>query len=175
MGPMRRITFCLSCLCRFITHLLNPGWGPDPPPPCGARVPTVDDLYVDGQHSRISSFGTSQGGRHRCFLHSWWVLLDLRQHLLGGHHRCFLALIVGAPRSPTPAPPRGGRHRCFLALMVGALGSPAPAPHRGPSLTFFKLMVGTPGSPALAPPKGPPSTFLSVDGERSRISSSGTS
>jgi hypothetical protein len=47
---------------------------------------------------------------------------------------------------------QGARRRCFLALMVDA-----------------------PGSTALAPPRGPPLTFLSVDSERSWISSSDTS
>jgi hypothetical protein len=83
-------------------------------------------------------------------------------------------LMVGAPGSPAPTPPRGttvdvfyidsgrscisvstsqgARRQCFLALMVGALGSLA-----------------------LTPPRGEPSTFLRVDGGCSRISSSGTS
>jgi hypothetical protein len=88
---------------------------------------------VDGGRSRISSSGTSHGA----------------------HHRRFLALMVGAPGSPAPAPPRGavvddfyvdgarswisvstrqggGHHRCFLALMVGAPGSPALVPLRWP-------------------------------------------
>jgi hypothetical protein len=37
------------------------------------------------------------------------------------------------------------------------------------------MMVDAPGSTALARPGGPLSTFLSIDGERSRISSSDTS
>jgi hypothetical protein len=41
------------------------GWGP-----------TIDIFCVDGGHSQISST-TSQGARHRHFLHLWWVLLDL--------------------------------------------------------------------------------------------------
>jgi hypothetical protein len=53
---------------------------------------------VDGGRSRISSSGTSQVARYRCFL----------------------VLIVGALGSPTPAPPTGAHHRHFLALMVGA-------------------------------------------------------
>jgi hypothetical protein len=44
MRPMNRITFCLSCIYRFITYLLDLGWGPDPP--SGARVPAVDVFYV---------------------------------------------------------------------------------------------------------------------------------
>jgi hypothetical protein len=40
---------------------------------------------------------------------------------------------------------------------------------------FLAWMVGAPGSPALALSGGSPSTFLSVDGERSRITSSDTS
>jgi hypothetical protein len=59
--------------------------------------------------------------------------------------------MVGAPGPPSPAPP-GARRRCFLALMVGAPGPLAPAP------------LG-----------GPPSMFLSLDGGRSRTSSSDTS
>jgi hypothetical protein len=49
------------------------------------RGPSSTFLSVDGGHSRISSSGTSHGA----------------------HHRRFLALLVGAPQSPAPAPPRG--------------------------------------------------------------------
>jgi hypothetical protein len=48
------------------------------------RLPVVDVSYVDGGRSRIS-VSTSQGPRRRRFL----------------------ALMVGAPRSPAPTPPRG--------------------------------------------------------------------
>jgi hypothetical protein len=83
MGPVSRITFCLSCLCMFTTHLLDPGWGPDPP--AGARVPAVDVFYVDGGCSRIFSSDTSQGA----------------------HRRRFLSLMMGAPGSSASAPPWG--------------------------------------------------------------------
>jgi hypothetical protein len=53
---MSRITFCLSCICMFTTHLLDLRWGSDPP--AGARVPVVDVFYIDGERSWISSFGT---------------------------------------------------------------------------------------------------------------------
>jgi hypothetical protein len=79
-------------------------------------------FYIDGGHSWIS-VSTSQGA---C-------------------HRCFLALMLGAPRSPTP-PPTGPVVDIFLELMVGTPESPAP------------------------PPRDPPSTFFSVDGERFWIS-----
>jgi hypothetical protein len=58
---MSRITFCLSCLCRFTTHLLDPGWGLTPP--CGGlpRGPQSTFLSVDGGRSRIFSSGTTRG------------------------------------------------------------------------------------------------------------------
>jgi hypothetical protein len=97
----------------------------------------------------------------------------------GGRRQCFLALMVSAPESTAPTPPRGAlsmflsidgvhsriyssgtsqgaRRRRFLALMVGALGSTAPAPPRGGRCRrFLALMVGAPGSPAPAPLRGP--------------------
>jgi hypothetical protein len=72
--------------------------------------------------------------------------------------------------SQTSGTARQGAHRrCFLALMVGAPGSPTPPPREGPTIGVFALMVGTPGPPAL-PLGGPPLTFFSVDGGHSRIS-----
>jgi hypothetical protein len=49
MGSMSRITFYLSRLCRLTTHLLDPGWGPDPL--VGATVLAVDIFYIDGGRS----------------------------------------------------------------------------------------------------------------------------
>jgi hypothetical protein len=114
------------------------------PPP---RGPT-DVSCVDGGCPRISIIA-SQGPHHRCLLHLWWTLPDLRHHLLGGRRRRFFVLMVGAPGSPTP-PPKGSvinifcvdgghsqisgtasygaRHQYFLALMLGAPGSPTPLP-----------------------------------------------
>jgi hypothetical protein len=73
----------------------------------------------------------------------------------GARCQCFLALMVGAPGSPPPAPPRGpivnvfyieggrsrisisthhgARRRCFLALMMGALGS-SGSTDQGPTI-----------------------------------------
>jgi hypothetical protein len=81
---MSRITFCLSCLCSFTIHLLDPGWGLDPPP-CRGQGVRQQHFYVDSGCSRISSSGTSKGARRRRFL----------------------ALMVGTPGSPAPTPPRG--------------------------------------------------------------------
>jgi hypothetical protein len=78
-------------------------------------------LSVDGRRSRVSSSGASQGA----------------------HRQCFLALMVGAPVSPAPVPPKGPTVDIF-SLMVDALKSPS-APTRG----------------------GPPSMFISIDGGRS--------
>jgi hypothetical protein len=50
----------------------------------GAWGPTVNVLYIDGGCSRISVIASH-----------------------GAHHRCFLALMVGAPGSLAPTPPRG--------------------------------------------------------------------
>jgi hypothetical protein len=69
---------------------------------------------VDGERSRISSSGTSQGGRHRYFL----------------------MLMVGAPGSPAPTPPRR-RRQCFLALVVDATGSLASTPPKGSTVNVF--------------------------------------
>jgi hypothetical protein len=69
-------------------------------------------LSVYGGRSWISSSGTTQGARHRRFL----------------------ALMVGAPGSPAPTPPREARHRCFVALMVDDPGSTALTPPRAPAL-----------------------------------------
>jgi hypothetical protein len=68
VGPVRTSTFCLSYPWRFITHLSDPGWRPDPPPPTGAQWPTVDVFCVDGGCSRISGTA-SQGACCRHFLH----------------------------------------------------------------------------------------------------------
>jgi hypothetical protein len=169
-----RITFCLSCLCRFTTHLLDPGWGLDLPP-VGARVPAVDIFYVDGGCSWISSSGTSPMA----------------------YCQYFLALIVGTPGSPSLAPPRGlvadifmlifgapgslsaplrwAHHRCFLALMVGTTESPALAPPRRARHRHFLLWWWVLSDLRQHLSGGPPSMFLSIDGGRSRISSSSTS
>jgi hypothetical protein len=69
-------------------------------------------LSIDGRRSWVYSFGTSQGARRRSFI----------------------ALMVGAPESLAPAPPRGARNRRFLALMVDALGSSAPTPPKEPAV-----------------------------------------
>jgi hypothetical protein len=126
--------------------------GTGPPLRGPPRGPAVNVFYVDGGRSRITSSGTSQGASHQRFF----------------------TLMVDTPRSSAPAPP-GARRRCFLALIVGALGSSPLAPPGGPPSTFFTLMVDAPGSLAPTPPGAPLLTFLSVDGGRSRISSSGTS
>jgi hypothetical protein len=144
MRLMSRITFCLSYLCKFTTHLLDPRWGPNPPPLAGARVPIVDVFYVDGGRSRVSSSDTSQGA----------------------YRRRFLALLVGALGSPASAPPSGAPSM-FFTLMVDALGSPTAPPRGAHHRRFLALMVDAPGSLASAPPRGPTVDVFYVDGERS--------
>jgi hypothetical protein len=173
-----RITFCLSCLCRFTPHLLYPRWGPDPPlwgqgcpssmffmlmvdaprspalsPP---RGPPSTFLSVDGGRSQISSSGTSQGGAVDVFYVDGGRSRISISTSHGARHRRFLALMVDAPESQTPPPPKGAavdmfyvdgrhsqisistsqgaRHRCFLALMMGAPKSPAPTSPRRPTV-----------------------------------------
>jgi hypothetical protein len=114
-------------------------------------------LSVDGGRSRVYSSSTSKGGSHRSFL----------------------ALMVDAPGSPVPAPPRGpplmfhsvnggrsriyssdtsqgARRRCFLSIDGGSswvynfgITQGAHCQH------FLALTVDAPGSLALAPPTGP--------------------
>jgi hypothetical protein len=108
----------------------------------------------------------------------------------GPHRRCFLVLMVGAPGSPAPPPPKraavddfyvddvcsrifvstfqGAHHRRFLALMMGAPGSPS-APVRCLPSTFLCVDGGAPGSPALSP-KGPATNVLQLTGSRSQTS-----
>jgi hypothetical protein len=84
------------------------------------------------------------------------------------HRRRFLALMVHAPGSLAPAPPRGppstflsvdgGRSRIFVSTRQGAR-----------CRRFLTLMVGAPGSTATATPRGPVIDVCYVDGERSRI------
>jgi hypothetical protein len=118
-----------------------------------ARRPAVDVFYVDGGWSRFYSSGAFQGVRRRRFLRDGgrsWISVSTHQ---GACHRRFLALMVDAPGSIAPTPPRepvvdvlyvdggcshiststrlGARHQRFLALMVGALGSLTPAPPSG--------------------------------------------
>jgi hypothetical protein len=68
------------------------------------RGSTVNVFYVYGGRSRIS-YSTRLGAHRRCFLHWWWALLDLRQHLSGGPPSMLLTLMVGTPRYMI-APPR---------------------------------------------------------------------
>jgi hypothetical protein len=95
-------------------------------------------------------------------------------------------MMVDALGSPLPSS-QGVRCRCFLALMVGAPGSIAPTPPRGPVIDvcyidggrswisistsqgahcrcFLTLMVGAPRSPAPTSPTGLTVDVFSVDG-----------
>jgi hypothetical protein len=134
------LLFCLSCLCRFTTHLLDHIWGPDP---------------LQGPRCPPSMFFTLMAGASGSS-----VLASLR----GARRRCFLALIVGALGSSALAPPRGpavdifyidggcsrisvstsqgGHRRRFLALMVDAPRTPAPTPPRGPTVSIFYIDGG---------------------------------
>jgi hypothetical protein len=94
VGPINRITPCLSYPCRIIAHPSHPGWGPDPHGGLGARHRCFLMLMVGAPRSTSapsrgppSMFSSVDGGRSRI----------LRQHLPGGRHQRFLALMVGAP------------------------------------------------------------------------------
>jgi hypothetical protein len=124
------ITFYLSYLCRFTSHLLGPGWRPTPQgsggplsmfltlmvgtlgssssPPRGAAI---DVSSVDGGCSRIS-ITASQGARYQRFYHWWWALPDLCHHLSGARYQCFLRwwwVLLDLRQHLL-----GAHHRCFL-------------------------------------------------------------
>jgi hypothetical protein len=111
--------------------LLHPGWGPEPPQ--GPRDTSSTFFNINGGHSLIS-VSTCQGGPPSMFSSvddGCSRIFNSGTHY-GGRRRHFIALMVGAPRCPAPAPTRLGRRQRFLALMVDAPGSPALAPPKGP-------------------------------------------
>jgi hypothetical protein len=143
--------------------------GTRPPPPMGARVPTVDIFYIDGGCSWISSSGTSQGV---CCRH-------------------FLALMVDTPGSSAPAPSRGPPST-FFSIDSGCFRISSSGTSQGPTVDMFyvddghswisvntrqgahhqcflALMMDTPGSPSTLA-KRPTIDIFSVDGGHSRIS-----
>jgi hypothetical protein len=64
-------------------------------------------------------------------------------------------LMMGAPGSPTPAPPRGPPSM-FLSVDGGRFGITSYDTSRGPAVDILlALRAGAPGSPALAPHGGP--------------------
>jgi hypothetical protein len=106
IGPVSRIIFCLSCQCRFTTHLLHLESRPDPS--AGARgAPSIFLALM------VGSFG-SPVPPHRGLL------------------SMFLSVDDGRSRISISTSQRD-RHRHFSALMVNALGSPS-APPRGPTI-----------------------------------------
>jgi hypothetical protein len=136
-------------------------------------------LSIDGGRSRIYSSDTSQGAHRRHFLALiGGALPDLQlRHLTGSSLSMFFYVDGGCSRIFVSTF-QGARCRCFLALMVGAPGSTAPAPPREPTVDIFyvgggcswisvstfqgahhrcflALMVDTPRCIALAPPRGP--------------------
>jgi hypothetical protein len=100
----------------------------------------------------------------------FWICSSGTSHWV--RRRRFLTLMVSAPGSSAPAPPRGPsstfltvdggcfrifssdtykrvRRQCFLTLMVDATRSPASAPRRGGHRRrFLALIVDAPGSSA---------------------------
>jgi hypothetical protein len=153
--------------------------------------PPLMFLSVDGGHSWIYRSGTRQGARRRCFLHQWWMLSDLCQHSPGGPPSTFFTLMVGAPGSIAPAPPRepivdvfyvdGGCSQLSVNTHQGTRrrrsidGGRSRIYSFGTSKGvycryFLALMVGTPGSTALAPPREPTIDVFYIDGRCSQIS-----
>jgi hypothetical protein len=59
--------------------------------------------------------------------------------------------MVGAPGSPAPAPSGVGAPSTFLILMMSAPGSLTPAPPRGQAVDVSYVDGGAPGSPAPTP------------------------
>jgi hypothetical protein len=143
-----RITFCLSCLCRFTPHLLYPGWGPDPP--VGARVSVIDVFYVDGGCSWISIITSQVPAVDICSVDggcSWISSIIFQGGIIdifsvdGGRSRISIIASQGPAidifsvdggRSQISINSRQGAHRqCFLVLMVDAPRSPATPPRGG--------------------------------------------
>jgi hypothetical protein len=172
VGPVSRITLCLSYPCWFTTHPSDPGRGPDPPPPRGPGGPpsTFLVLMVGAPESLAAA---PRGARHQHFLALMVGAPKFTDSTSqGGCHRRFLALMVGAPgfsgntRQGGPSSTfsrddggqsrifistrQGARHRCFLALMVGAprfFGSTSQGGHHR---HFLPLMVSDPESQSAA-------------------------
>jgi hypothetical protein len=124
-----RITFCISCPCRFTSHLSGPGWRPDHPRGLGAY--------------------------RRCFFSvDGGALSDLRQHHPGGAViDVFSTLMVGAPRSLSV--PSRGPLSMFFRVDSGHSRIYVSTP-RGPLSTFFsidggcsRISVSTPRGPAV--------------------------
>jgi hypothetical protein len=55
----------------------------------------------------------------------------------GGPPLTFSSVDGGSSRIPSSGTYQGARRRCFLALMVDAPGSPAPGPPKGPAVDVF--------------------------------------
>jgi hypothetical protein len=66
----------------------------------------------------------------------------------------FLSVDGGRSWITSSSNSRGARRQCFLALMVGVPGSPAPAPPEGPPSTSSASVVAAAG-PADNTPRGP--------------------
>jgi hypothetical protein len=116
VGPVNRITFCLSNPCRFTAHLLDPGWEPDTP--WGPGGPPLTFLVLMVGAPTFSSI-TSHGGLSSTFFSvdggCSWILWH---HLPVAHRQCFWAFMVGAPEF-SDSTSQGAHRWHFLVLMVG--------------------------------------------------------
>jgi hypothetical protein len=151
------------------------------PPGC----PSLTFLSVGGGCSRIFSSGTSRDPPSTFFM----LMVGAPGPSALAPHGSRMGTGGGHCRGYRQHPERG-RHR-HLQLWWWSLPDLPPAPPRGAVIdvsifsgghcrTYRQHPRGPPstspisGPPAPAPPRRSPSTFLSVDGGRSRTSSSGT-
>jgi hypothetical protein len=80
------------------------------------------------------------------------------EHVPGVQRRCFLALVMGTPRSPAPAPPRG-TPSTSSALVVAAAGL-AASTSWGPTIDVFSFSGGRCRTCRQHTPDGLPSSSL---------------
>jgi hypothetical protein len=133
-------------------------------PPGG---PTIDVFKFGGDRCRTLPPSPPRGPPSTSSTSVVTAVGPCRQHPQGGHHQR-RQLRWWSLSDLAVSTPQGAHHRC-LQLRWWPQSDLPPASPRGPSSTSPTFEP-----PALTPPGGA-STFLSVDGGRSRTSSSGTS
>jgi hypothetical protein len=144
MGPVSRITFCLSCLSRS-QHTF---WMPD-----GDWTPPHGGL----------------GAHRRCFLA---LMVGTPGSLIAPSRGAAINIfyVDGGCSRNSVSTSQGAHHQRFLELMVGAPGPPSPPPWSLP-MTFPSVDGGRSQNSITASQGGPPSTFLSIYGGHSWTSS----